>query len=284
MEETDDEEDALEREEAMKRTTWTTPRVNKISKNRIRDRRGRTRVREADDDEEEEEEGGGGRGFAEAGGAEAAAELSEQTTSLVITRENDKSEATSGWTKDDEETNVDPVYRLLRNAQREDEAQVRKRFDLPSGFGFVNVSEKDVSKDERVRALNKEFQREDDRIGDISVDVRECFAIVVEDIETKEAVAYALAHDAKVSSWERKKKLTLCPPRISHVFVKRNYRKRGFGTAIVSHWIRKYAVNAKCFAVDSPNAQMLKLLEDVRCERAVERSGFEAVHFLNLPI
>ncbi|CAL6271736.1 unnamed protein product [Bathycoccus prasinos] len=64
------------------------------------------------------------------------------------------------------------------------------------------------------------------------------------------------------------------------------FRRRGFGTALVSRWIKEFAIDAKAFAVDMPNGKMLKLLKHARCEVAVEKSGFEAgtLHFLNLPI
>ena len=109
---------------------------------------------------------------------------------------------------------------------------------------------------------------------------------MIEDEETKEPFAYALAHDAKVALWQRTKKLTTIPPRLSHVFVKKEHRKRGFGTALLTRWIEQHAADAKYFAVDTPNAKMLKLLGHTSCERAVEKSGFQAsnVHFLNLPI
>ncbi|CAL6271793.1 unnamed protein product [Bathycoccus prasinos] len=208
----------------------------------------------------EEEEGGSAGGFV------VVAERSEQTTS------------------GDEVS--DPVYRLLRCAQREDDEQMKRFATVPEGFDIALVNEREVSADARLKQLNKLFQREDERIGDISKDVKECFGLVLEDARTREAVGYALFHDRKVHEWEATKKLTVSPPRLSHVFVKPEYRRRGFGTALVSRWIKEFAIDAKAFAVDMPNGKMLKLLKHARCEVAVEKSGFEAgtIHFLNLPI
>ncbi|CAL6271301.1 unnamed protein product [Bathycoccus prasinos] len=209
---------------------------------------------------EEKEGGSAGGGFV------VVAERSEQTTS------------------GDEVS--DPVYRLLRYAQREDDEQMKRFATVPEGFDIALVNEREVSADARLKQLNKLFQREDERIGDISKDVKECFGLVLEDARTREAVGYALFHDRKVHEWEATKKLTVSPPRLSHVFVKQEYRRRGFGTALVSRWIKEFAIDAKAFAVDMPNGKMLKLLKHARCEVAVEKSGFEAgtIHFLNLPI
>jgi len=226
----------------------------------------------------EEEEGGSGGGFV------VVAERSDQTTSGFVANE-EKAEVTSAKKKKSDEVS-DPVYRLLRCAQREDDEQMKRFATVPEGFDIVLVNEREVSADARLKQLNKLFQREDERIGDISKDVKECFGLVLEDARTREAVGYALFHDRKVHEWEATKKLTVSPPRLSHVFVKPEYRRRGFGTALVSRWIKEFAIDAKAFAVDMPNGKMLKLLKHARCEVAVEKSGFEAgtIHFLNLPI
>ena len=226
----------------------------------------------------EEEEGGSAGGFV------VVAERSEQTTSGFVANE-EKAEVTSAKKKKSDEVS-DPVYRLLRCAQREDDEQMKRFATVPEGFDIALVNEREVSADARLKQLNKLFQREDERIGDISKDVKECFGLVLEDARTREAVGYALFHDRKVHEWEATKKLTVSPPRLSHVFVKPEYRRRGFGTALVSRWIKEFAIDAKAFAVDMPNGKMLKLLKHARCEVAVEKSGFEAgtIHFLNLPI
>ena len=226
----------------------------------------------------EEEEGGSAGGFV------VVAERSEQTTSGFVANE-EKAEVTSAKKKKSDEVS-DPVYRLLRCAQREDDEQMKRFATVPEGFDIALVNEREVSADARLKQLNKLFQREDERIGDISKDVKECFGLVLEDARTREAVGYALFHDRKVHEWEATKKLTVSPPRLSHVFVKPEYRRRGFGTALVSRWIKEFAIDAKAFAVDMPNGKMLKLLKHARCEVAVEKSGFEAgtLHFLNLPI
>jgi GNAT superfamily N-acetyltransferase len=227
---------------------------------------------------EEEEGGSAGGGFV------VVAERSEQTTSGFVANE-EKAEVTSAKKKKSDEVS-DPVYRLLRCAQREDDEQMKRFATVPEGFDIALVNEREVSADARLKQLNKLFQREDERIGDISKDVKECFGLVLEDARTREAVGYALFHDRKVHEWEATKKLTVSPPRLSHVFVKPEYRRRGFGTALVSRWIKEFAIDAKAFAVDMPNGKMLKLLKHARCEVAVEKSGFEAgtLHFLNLPI
>ena len=227
---------------------------------------------------EEEERGSAGGGFV------VVAERSEQTTSGFVANE-EKAEVTSAKKKKSDEVS-DPVYRLLRCAQREDDEQMKRFTTVPEGFDIALVNEREVSADARLKQLNKLFQREDERIGDISKDVKECFGLVLEDARTREAVGYALFHDRKVHEWEATKKLTVSPPRLSHVFVKPEYRRRGFGTALVSRWIKEFAIDAKAFAVDMPNGKMLKLLKHARCEVAVEKSGFEAgtIHFLNLPI
>ncbi|CAL6271690.1 unnamed protein product [Bathycoccus prasinos] len=188
---------------------------------------------------EEKEGGSAGGGFV------VVAERSEQTTSGFVANE-EKAEVTSAKKKKSDEVS-DPVYRLLRYAQREDDEQMKRFATVPEGFDIA--------------LLNKLFQREDERIGDISKDVKECFGLVLEDARTREAVGYALFHDRKV-------------------------HERGFGTALVSRWIKEFAIDAKAFAVDMPNGKMLKLLKHARCEVAVEKSGFEAgtIHFLNLPI
>ena len=226
----------------------------------------------------EEEEGGSAGGFV------VVAERSEQTTSGFVANE-EKAEVTSAKKKKSDEVS-DPVYRLLRCAQREDDEQMKRFATVPEGFDIALVNEREVSADARLKQLNKLFQREDERIGDISKDVKECFGLVLGDARTREAVGYALFHDRKVHEWEATKKLTVSPPRLSHVFVKPEYRRRGFGTALVSRWIKEFAIDAKAFAVDMPNGKMLKLLKHARCEVAVEKSGFEAgtIHFLNLPI
>ena len=226
----------------------------------------------------EEEEGGSGGGFV------VVAERSDQTTSGFVANE-EKAEVTSAKKKKSDEVS-DPVYRLLRCAQREDDEQMKRFATVPEGFDIALVNEREVSADARLKQLNKLFQREDERIGDISKDVKECFGLVLDDARTREAVGYALFHDRKVHEWEATKKLTVSPPRLSHVFVKPEYRRRGFGTAFVSRWIKEFAIDAKAFAVDMPNGKMLKLLKHARCEVAVEKSGFEAgtIHFLNLPI
>ena len=227
---------------------------------------------------EEKEGGSAGGGFV------VVAERSEQTTSGFVANE-EKAEVTSAKKKKSDEVS-DPVYRLLRYAQREDDEQMERFATVPEGFDIALVNEREVSADARLKQLNKLFQREDERIGDISKDVKECFGLVLEDARTREAVGYALFHDRKVHEWEATKKLTVSPPRLSHVFVKPEYRRRGFGTALVSRWIKEFAIDAKAFAVDMPNGKMLKLLKHARCEVAVEKSGFEAgtIHFLNLPI
>jgi GNAT superfamily N-acetyltransferase len=227
---------------------------------------------------EEEEGGSAGGGFV------VVAERSEQTTSGFVANE-EKAEVTSAKKKKSDEVS-DPVYRLLRCAQREDDEQMKRFATVPEGFDIALVNEREVSADARLKQLNKLFQREDERIGDISKDVKECFGLVLEDARTREAVGYALFHDRKVHEWEATKKLTVSPPRLSHVFVKPEYRRRGFGTALVSRWMKEFAIDAKAFAVDMPNGKMLKLLKHARCEVAVEKSGFEAgtLHFLNLPI
>ena len=227
---------------------------------------------------EEKEGGSAGGGFV------VVAERSEQTTSGFVANE-EKAEVTSAKKKKSDEVS-DPVYRLLRYAQREDDEQIKRFATVPEGFDIALVNEREVSADARLKQLNKLFQREDERIGDISKDVKECFGLVLEDARTREAVGYALFHDRKVHEWEATKKLTVSPPRLSHVFVKQEYRRRGFGTALVSRWIKEFAIDAKAFAVDMPNGKMLKLLKHARCEVAVEKSGFEAgtIHFLNLPI
>lgn len=227
---------------------------------------------------EEKEGGSAGGGFV------VVAERSEQTTSGFVANE-EKAEVTSAKKKKSDEVS-DPVYRLLRYAQREDDEQMKRFATVPEGFDIALVNEREVSADARLKQLNKLFQREDERIGDISKDVKECFGLVLEDARTREAVGYALFHDRKVHEWEATKKLTVSPPRLSHVFVKQEYRRRGFGTALVSRWIKEFAIDAKAFAVDMPNGKMLKLLKHARCEVAVEKSGFEAgtIHFLNLPI
>ena len=227
---------------------------------------------------EEEEGGSAGGGFV------VVAERSEQTTSGFVANE-EKAEVTSAKKKKSDEVS-DPVYRLLRCAQREDDEQMKRFTTVPEGFDIALVNEREVSAEPRLKQLNKLFQREDERIGDISKDVKECCGLVLEDARTREAVGYALFHDRKVHEWEATKKLTVSPPRLSHVFVKQEYRRRGFGTALVSRWIKEFAIDAKAFAVDMPNGKMLKLLKHARCEVAVEKSGFEAgtIHFLNLPI
>lgn len=227
-----------------------------------------------------------------------AGERSEQTTSGFVSRE-EKAEVTSDGAargkaarsydenEDNEnENDDDPVYRLLRNAQREDEARAKRFQAVPEGFDIALVNERDVSADARLKQLNKLFQREDERIGDISRDAKACFGLVLQEVRTREAVGYALFYDAKVHEWEATKKLTVAPPRLSHLFIKPEFRRRGFGTALVNRWIKEFAIDAKAFAVDMPNGKMLKLLKHARCEVAVEKSGFEAgtIHFLNLPL
>ena len=228
-----------------------------------------------------------------------AGERSEQTTSGFVSRE-EKAEVTSDGaargkaaarSRDDNDDNDDdndddPVYRLLRNAQREDEARAKRFQAVPEGFDIALVNERDVSADARLKQLNKLFQREDERIGDISRDAKACFGLVLQEVRTREAVGYALFYDAKVHEWEATKKLTVAPPRLSHLFIKPEFRRRGFGTALVNRWIKEFAIDAKAFAVDMPNGKMLKLLKHARCEVAVEKSGFEAgtIHFLNLPL
>jgi GNAT superfamily N-acetyltransferase len=227
-----------------------------------------------------------------------AGERSEQTTSGFVSRE-EKAEVTSDGAargkaarsydenEDNEnENDDDPVYRLLRNAQREDEARMKRFQAVPEGFDIALVNERDVSADARLKQLNKLFQREDERIGDISRDAKACFGLVLQEVRTREAVGYALFYDAKVHEWEATKKLTVAPPRLSLLFIKPEFRRRGFGTALVNRWIKEFAIDAKAFAVDMPNGKMLKLLKHARCEVAVEKSGFEAgtIHFLNLPL
>ena len=246
-------------------------------------------IGEEEEEEEEEEED------REDGFLAVAGERSEQTTSGFVSRE-EKAEVTSdgaaggkaarSYDENDDENDDDVVYRLLRNAQKEDEARMKRFQAVPEGFDIALVNERDVSADARLKQLNKLFQREDERIGDISRDAKACFGLVLQEVRTREAVGYALFYDAKVHEWEATKKLTVAPPRLSHLFIKPEFRRRGFGTALVSRWIKEFAIDAKAFAVDMPNGKMLKLLKHARCEVAVEKSGFEAgtIHFLNLPL
>ena len=49
----------------------------------------------------------------------------------------------------------DPVYRLLRYAQREDDEQMKRFATVPEGFDIALVNEREVSADARLKQLNK---------------------------------------------------------------------------------------------------------------------------------
>ncbi len=75
------------------------------------------------------------------------------------------------------------------------------------------------------------------------------------------------------------------PPRLAHLYIARDHRRRGLGSALLAWWRERHAAAVRLFAVDSPNEAMAAVLQRLACAPAATRSGHAAssVHYLHVP-
>jgi GNAT superfamily N-acetyltransferase len=71
-----------------------------------------------------------------------------------------------------------------------------------------------------------------------------------------EAVAYTLTFENVAPPWDADRLLSL-PPRLAHIYVRAQDRRRGIGTRMFGWWRDTFAVSVRLFAVDSPSEGMV---------------------------
>lgn len=171
----------------------------------------------------------------------------------------------------------DAVRRLLIRAARDERAA--RDASLPEEYSLQTVRDGDATCEDLV-ALSAAFAREDARVGSLAGGLGGATAHVLR-TASGEAVGYTLTHENRAPEWDRARAVVL-PPRLAHVFVRRDYRMRGLGTGLVNWWRRRFALRCAFFAVDSPNDSMTRTLLRVECAPATTRSGHGAssVHYI----
>ena len=176
----------------------------------------------------------------------------------------------------DKEEAHDGLYGLLLRAAREDRERTQS---LPDDYTIEEVNTMSAPCEELI-ALSRAFELEDPRVGSLVNGLGGAVAHVLRD-ESKTAVGYTLTYENRAPDWDNQRALAL-PPRLAHVYIAREYRMRGLGTAFVAWWRKKFALRCEFFAVDSPNVAMRSTLRRIDCALATTRSGHGAssVHYV----
>lgn len=176
----------------------------------------------------------------------------------------------------DKEEAHDGLYGLLLRAAREDRERTQS---LPDDYTIEEVNATSAPCEELI-ALSRAFELEDPRVGSLVNGLGGAVAHVLRD-ESKTAVGYTLTYENRAPDWDNQRALAL-PPRLAHVYIAREHRMRGLGTAFVAWWRKKFALRCEFFAVDSPNDAMRSTLRRIDCALATTRSGHGAssVHYV----
>jgi len=179
---------------------------------------------------------------------------------------------------DEEEAHAshDGLYGLLLRAAQEDRERTQS---LPHGYTIEEVNAASAPCEELI-AMSRAFELEDPRVGSLVNGLGSAVAHVLRD-ESKTAVGYTLTYENRAPDWDNQRALAL-PPRLAHVYIAREYRMRGLGTAFVAWWRKSFALRCEFFAVDSPNDAMRSTLRRIDCALATTRSGHGAssVHYV----
>mmetsp|Transcript_26696 Transcript_26696/g.65413 ORF Transcript_26696/g.65413 Transcript_26696/m.65413 type:complete len:261 (-) Transcript_26696:283-1065(-) len=202
----------------------------------------------------------------------AAATATPATTTTTI--------ATTTATEDDNDN--DGIYALLLHGAAIDATLERDRRSLPAGF---TVYEAAHFEDPDLVALSTAFAAEDPRVGVIHSKAGQVpggrfgRAHLLRDPKG-EAVAYTLTFENVAPPWDADRLLSL-PPRLAHIYVRAQDRRRGIGTRMFGWWRDTFAVSVRLFAVDSPSEGMGRVLAKGKCYEASTRSGHNAssVHY-----
>jgi len=194
----------------------------------------------------------------------------------VDAMETDRSPARDAETRTNEATEEedDGVYGFLARAARAERAT-----SLPSTYALHEVRASDPTCDDLVK-LSLEFAREDPRVGSLAGGLGAAVAHVLRD-DLGVAVGYTLTHENRAPEWDLSRAVAL-PPRLAHVFITRERRASGLGTALVDWWRRRFALRCAFFAVDAPNDAIARALRRIECSLATTRSGHDAssVHYV----
>lgn len=198
----------------------------------------------------------------------------------VDAMETDRSPARDAETRTNaatEDKEDDGVYGLLARAARAERAE--RATSLPSTYALQEVRASDPTCDDLVK-LSLEFAREDPRVGSLAGGLGAAVAHVLRD-DLGVAVGYTLTHENRAPEWDTSRAVAL-PPRLAHVFITRERRARGLGTALVDWWRRRFALRCAFFAVDAPNDAIARALRRIECSLATTRSGHDAssVHYV----
>lgn len=169
----------------------------------------------------------------------------------------------------------DGLYGLLLRAARDD----RESATLPATYALEEVRGDDARCDDLLE-MSREFEREDPRVGSLAGGFGAGVAHVLRAADGS-AVGYTLTYENQAPAWDQGRAVTL-PPRLAHVYIRREHRGRGFGTGLVANWIKTFALKCAFFAVDSPNDSMMRTLKRVHTAPVTTRSGHGAssVHYI----
>ena len=169
----------------------------------------------------------------------------------------------------------DGLYGLLLRAARDE----RESATLPSTYSLEEVRGDDA-RCEDLLEMSREFEREDPRVGALAGGLGAGVAHVLR-ADDSSAVGYTLTYENRAPDWDQGRAVTV-PPRLAHVYIRKEHRGRGLGTGLVANWIKTFALRCAFFAVDSPNDSMLRTLKRVNTAPATTRSGHGAssVHYV----
>jgi len=190
----------------------------------------------------------------------------------------DDADASGGASaRDGDDDASDGAYGLLLRAARDERAA--RDASLPEEYSLQEVRDGGAACEDLV-ALSVAFEREDARVGSLAGGLGGAVAHVLR-TASGEAVGYTLTYENRAPEWDRARAVVL-PPRLAHVFIRRDHRMRGLGTGLVNWWRRRFALRCAFFAVDSPNDSMTRTLLRVECAPATTRSGHGAssVHYI----